>query len=349
MATVSVRYIVDDVDAAIAFYAGQLGFQEVMHPAPAFAMLSRGDLRLLLSRPSGAGGGGQAMADGTRPEPGGWNRLSLEVSDLEATVGELRATGARFRNEIVTGVGGKQILLEDPSGNPIELFEPTLTEASLSGGVRSAQVGQLVGSDVRAFLRANLPAPPARVLEVGAGDGVLARALGEAGYDVVAIDPAPAGANVRTCALHELDEPPMSFDAAVAVVSLHHVDPLAESLRRLAEVLKPGGPLLIDEFDVAAFDRRAAGWWLDQRRALGAAEASTADELVEVHRAHLHSLDQIVDALETQFDVGTPLRGAYLYRWDLDESVRAVEEDAIARGQLPAVGARLLAYVASRP
>jgi catechol 2,3-dioxygenase-like lactoylglutathione lyase family enzyme len=174
MATVSVRYIVDDVDAAIAFYAGQLGFQEVMHPAPAFAMLSRGDLRLLLSRPSGAGGGGQAMADGTRPEPGGWNRLSLEVSDLEATVGELRATGARFRNEIVTGVGGKQILLEDPSGNPIELFEPTLTEASLSGGVRSAQVGQLVGSDVRAFLRANLPAPPARVLEVGAGDGALA-------------------------------------------------------------------------------------------------------------------------------------------------------------------------------
>jgi catechol 2,3-dioxygenase-like lactoylglutathione lyase family enzyme len=138
MATVSVRYIVDDVDEAIAFYTRQLGFQEVMHPAPAFAMLSRGDLRLLLSRPSGAGGGGQAMPDGTRPKPGGWNRFTLEFTDLEATVGELRAAGARFRNEIVTGVGGKQILLEDPSGNPIELFEPTQPKASLSGGGRGA-------------------------------------------------------------------------------------------------------------------------------------------------------------------------------------------------------------------
>jgi catechol 2,3-dioxygenase-like lactoylglutathione lyase family enzyme len=132
MATVSVRYIVDDVDAAIAFYTRNLGFHEEMHPAPTFAMLSRGDLRLLLSAPSGAGGGGQAMPDGTNPEPGGWNRFSLEVSDLTAMVEELRKAGAHFRNEIVTGVGGKQILLDDPSGNPIELFEPTLPEASLS-------------------------------------------------------------------------------------------------------------------------------------------------------------------------------------------------------------------------
>jgi catechol 2,3-dioxygenase-like lactoylglutathione lyase family enzyme len=134
MSSVSVRYIVDDVDAAIAFYTGQLGFEEVMHPAPTFAMLARGDLRLLLSQPSGAGGGGQAMPDGTRPEPGGWNRFTLEVNDLAAKVEELRAAGARFRNEIVTGVGGNQILLEDPSGNPIELFEPTRPEAFLSGG-----------------------------------------------------------------------------------------------------------------------------------------------------------------------------------------------------------------------
>jgi catechol 2,3-dioxygenase-like lactoylglutathione lyase family enzyme len=131
MTTVSVRYIVDDVDAAIAFYTRHLGFDEVMHPAPTFAMLARGDLRLVLSAPSGAGGGGQAMPDGTRPEPGGWNRFTLEVSDLAATVEELRTAGVRFRNEIVTGVGGKQILVDDPSGNPIELFEPTLREAAL--------------------------------------------------------------------------------------------------------------------------------------------------------------------------------------------------------------------------
>jgi catechol 2,3-dioxygenase-like lactoylglutathione lyase family enzyme len=131
MPTVSVRYIVDDVDAAIEFYCERLGFHEDMHPAPAFAMLSRGDLRLVLSAPAGGPGGGQAMPDGTVPEPGGWNRFQLEVHDLEVTVQELRANGARFRNEIVTGVGGKQILLEDPSGNPIELFEPTRSEAKL--------------------------------------------------------------------------------------------------------------------------------------------------------------------------------------------------------------------------
>ncbi len=132
MATVQVRYIVNDVDAAIAFYCQQLGFREVMHPAPAFAMLSRGDLRLALSAPNPMGGGGQAMPDGTMPTPGGWNRFSIEVEDLVATVEALRQAGARFRNDIVTGIGGKQILLEDPSGNPIELFEPTLPEARLS-------------------------------------------------------------------------------------------------------------------------------------------------------------------------------------------------------------------------
>jgi SAM-dependent methyltransferase len=200
----------------------------------------------------------------------------------------------------------------------------------------------MIGSDVQAFVRANLPPPPARVLEVGAGDGELARGLSEAGYDVVAIDPAPGGANVRACTLYELDEPPASFDAAVAVVSLHHVDPLAESLRRLAETLKPGGPLVIDEFDVGAFDRRAAGWWLEQQSALGADHEATPAELVADHRAHLHALDEILPALAAQFDVSVPLRGAYLYRWNLGESVRAVEEDLIARGQLPAVGARLL-------
>jgi len=131
MATVSVRYIVSDVDAAIAFYCGELGFEEVMHPAPAFAMLSHGDLRLVLSAPGGGPGGGAAMPDGTVPEPGGWNRFSLEVPDIEATVERLRTAGVRFRNDIVTGVGGKQILVEDPSGNPVELFEPIRDEARL--------------------------------------------------------------------------------------------------------------------------------------------------------------------------------------------------------------------------
>ncbi len=123
MATISVRYIVDDIDAAIAFYTQHLGFSVQMHPAPTFAMLTRGDLRLLLSAPVGAGGGAQPMPDGRRPEPGGWNRIQLEFADLAATVEGLRKAGAHFRNDVVTGIGGKQVLLDDPSGNPIELFE----------------------------------------------------------------------------------------------------------------------------------------------------------------------------------------------------------------------------------
>jgi catechol 2,3-dioxygenase-like lactoylglutathione lyase family enzyme len=123
MNKVNVRYIVNDVDAAIPFYTGMLGFKVDMHPAPGFASLSRGDLQLLLNRP-GAGGAGEAMPDGQRPAPGGWNRIQIEVEDLEATVEKLKRSGARFRNEIVTGNGGKQILVEDPSGNAIELFQP---------------------------------------------------------------------------------------------------------------------------------------------------------------------------------------------------------------------------------
>jgi catechol 2,3-dioxygenase-like lactoylglutathione lyase family enzyme len=123
MAKVSVRYIVTDVDAAISFYTKMLGFQVEMHPAPGFARLSKGDLRLLLNRP-GAGGAGQAMADGRSPTPGGWNRIQIEVQDLSATVAELKRAGCPFRSEIIIGNGGRQILVDDPSGNPIELFEP---------------------------------------------------------------------------------------------------------------------------------------------------------------------------------------------------------------------------------
>jgi catechol 2,3-dioxygenase-like lactoylglutathione lyase family enzyme len=132
MATVQVRYIVHDVDTAIEFYCTHLGFTEEMHPAKAFAMLTKGPLRLVLSAPNSAAGGGQSMPDGTVPQPGGWNRFAVEVSDLAGTVAVLRKARVKFRNEIVTGVGGKQIIVEDPSGNPIELFEPMLPEARLA-------------------------------------------------------------------------------------------------------------------------------------------------------------------------------------------------------------------------
>jgi catechol 2,3-dioxygenase-like lactoylglutathione lyase family enzyme len=121
---VGVRYIVEDVDAAIAFYTERLGFEVVMHPAPPFAMLARGELRLMLSAPGGGPGGGAAMPDGSLPRPGGWNRFQVEVSDLDAQVQALREAGVTFRNQIVEGVGGRQILIEDPSGNCVELFEP---------------------------------------------------------------------------------------------------------------------------------------------------------------------------------------------------------------------------------
>jgi catechol 2,3-dioxygenase-like lactoylglutathione lyase family enzyme len=131
MATVQVRYIVHDVDAAIDFYTEHLGFRLDMHPAPPFAMLSRGDLRLVLSAPNPNAGGGQSMSDGTAPKPGGWNRFAIEVQDLASVVETLRKARVHVRNDIVTGVGGKQIIVDDPSGNPIELFEPTRPEARL--------------------------------------------------------------------------------------------------------------------------------------------------------------------------------------------------------------------------
>jgi SAM-dependent methyltransferase len=197
--------------------------------------------------------------------------------------------------------------------------------------------------ELRAFMRANLPTPPARVLEVGAGGGGLARALRAAGYEVLAIDPNSESEDVRAVALVDLDEAAGSFAAAVAVVSLHHVDPLEESCARLGDLVEAGGTLVLDEFDVGAFDLAAATWWQDQQRALGTAPAKTAEELVEEHRAHLHPLRRILEALEPQFEFGSPLRGAWLHNWKLGDSLRAVEEEAIARGDIPATGARLVA------
>jgi len=122
MSTVNVRYMVDDVDEAVAFYTKYLGFTVLSSAAPAFADVTRGDLRLLLSGP--ASSAGRPMPDGTKPSPGGWNRIHFVVDDIAAEVDRLRGAGLHFRNDIVTGPGGKQILFDDPSGNPIELFQP---------------------------------------------------------------------------------------------------------------------------------------------------------------------------------------------------------------------------------
>jgi SAM-dependent methyltransferase len=198
-------------------------------------------------------------------------------------------------------------------------------------------------AEVEAWVRANLPPAPAEVLEVGAGDGELARALRAAGYDVTAIDPKSDSPDVLAVALADLPDPPRPFDAAVAVVSLHHVDPLEPSMQRLAGVTAPRAPLLIDEFDVSALDEGTAAWWLELRRARGGDEPETPAELIETMRAKVHPIDLVVDALTQWFDVGEPVRGTYLYRWKLDESLRPAEEQLVAAGELPRTGIRIVA------
>ena len=121
------RYIVNDVSAAIDFYTGHLGFKVEMHPAPAFAEISRGDMHLYLTQPSARGaGGGMAMPSGEQQKPGGWNRIHLVVEELDGTIAALKSAGCRFRSDVVQGTGGKQILLEDPSGNLVELFQANM-------------------------------------------------------------------------------------------------------------------------------------------------------------------------------------------------------------------------------
>jgi SAM-dependent methyltransferase len=196
---------------------------------------------------------------------------------------------------------------------------------------------------VVAYVRGALPPPPARVLEVGAGQGELAGVLREAGYDVVAIDPAAEDADgVEPVALLDVAADDGSFDAAVAVVSLHHIDPLAESCARLAAAVRPGGVLVVDEFDLDRFDERAARWQLAQRAAAGLHGPDDAAELLATLRAHLHVFEEISAALAPAFDLGVPVRGAYLYRWELDPELRGVEERLIAAGALPATGARVV-------
>lgn len=196
--------------------------------------------------------------------------------------------------------------------------------------------------DLLAYVRAALPPTPARVLEVGAGRGELAAALGAAGYDVLAIDPAGHVPEVRRVALGDLDGPDASFDAAVAVLSLHHVDPLEDSCRRLGALVRPGGALVLDELDVARLDERAAGWWLAQHRALGGEEHGDAAALLADMHGHLHPVDRLRAALAPDFELGEPVRGPYLHRWELHPELRGLEVELIASGRLPAVGARLV-------
>jgi catechol 2,3-dioxygenase-like lactoylglutathione lyase family enzyme len=124
MSDISVRYIVDDVDAAVDFYTTRFQFDVAMRPGPGFAMLSRGQLRLLVNSPGGGGGAGQTLVDGSEPRPGGWNRIQLRVNDLEAAVLDLREAGVPLRGDVIDGRGGRQALIEDPAGNLVELFEP---------------------------------------------------------------------------------------------------------------------------------------------------------------------------------------------------------------------------------
>lgn len=197
----------------------------------------------------------------------------------------------------------------------------------------------MLSDEVLRFVLGELPAAPARVLEVGAGDGALAAALREAGYDVLAIDPA-GEAPVVPVALNDLDESDGTFDAAAAVVSLHHVEPLEESMSKLARLVRAGGVLAVDELDVDQLDERATGWWIERRRELGLEAPKDAREMVEEMRGHIHRVEQIYDLLDGPFELGPPARGPYLHRWHLDLELRPTEEALIARGELPATGVR---------
>jgi SAM-dependent methyltransferase len=196
-----------------------------------------------------------------------------------------------------------------------------------------------VSGEVLRFVLGGLPAAPARLLEVGAGEGELAAALGDSGYEVVAIDPA-GEPPVVPVALNDLDEPDGSFDAAVAVVSLHHVEPLEESIAKLGRLLRPGGVIVVDEFDVGELDERAAGWWIERRRELGLEAPQDPAALVDEMRAHIHPVARIYELLGGPFELAPLARGPYLHRWHLDHGLRPVEEALIARGELPATGAR---------
>ncbi len=191
--------------------------------------------------------------------------------------------------------------------------------------------------DAIAYVRAALPPPPARVLEVGAGEGELAATLTGAGYEVTAIDPQGSD-GVLPVALADLEAAPRSFDAAVAMVSLHHVVPLGQSLRRLSEVLRHGARLVVDEVAIEHLDERAAAWWLRH----AGVDKRPADHVAHMQE-HLHAAAHIRDELAPWFDLGEGVPCAYLYRWHVDPALRDEEEQLIADGELPAIGTRFIA------
>jgi 2-polyprenyl-3-methyl-5-hydroxy-6-metoxy-1,4-benzoquinol methylase len=196
--------------------------------------------------------------------------------------------------------------------------------------------------DVLVFVRAALPDPPARVLEIGAGGGELAAALRDLGYSVTAIDPKGEAVGVQPVALLDLPAPDEPFDAAVAIVSLHHVEPLDRSVAYLADLVRPGGTLVIDELDFDRVDARAVRWQQAQREAAGHERHDHPEAMLEELRHHLHPVATLQRELEPYFELGQPVRGAYLYRWSLPPGLRRLEERLIALGQLPATGARLV-------
>jgi 2-polyprenyl-3-methyl-5-hydroxy-6-metoxy-1,4-benzoquinol methylase len=206
----------------------------------------------------------------------------------------------------------------------------------LAETTRGSIVAVVPAPDAIAYVRASLPPAPARVLEIGAGDGELAQVLDDAGYDVTAIDPRGEG-DVQPIALLELQAEP--FDAAVAMTSLHHVEPLRESLEHLAGLLPTGARLIVDEYDVGALDERAAAWWI----AHAGGHDLSPGEFVAHMRDHIHTVAHVREQLAPWFDTSEPVPGAYLYRHKIGWQHRAEEERLIAAGEIPATGARFLA------
>jgi SAM-dependent methyltransferase len=179
------------------------------------------------------------------------------------------------------------------------------------------------------------------VLEVGAGAGELAARLSGDGYEVTAIDPA-GEPPVLPVALIDLDEPEATFDGAVAVVSLHHVEPLQESVERLAHVLRPGAALVVDELDADEFDERAARWWIERRLELGLEAPNDPAEMVADLRSHIHPVSLVVQELGRRFQLEPVRHGTYLHRWNLSEDLLGTEQALIEAGELPATGARIV-------
>ena len=294
-------------------------------------------------------GGALSPIDGVDPE-------DLKIAELFARVARARSPRSSWRRTRRPPARRRRCTsppasTSAPPASPSRASPPVCRSAATSStptrspsAARSRAVATsrpgMRDPETERFVLGALPPAPARVLEVGAGRGELAEALRAAGHDVLAIDPRSETPAVTAVALAEVDAPPASFDAAVGAFSMHHVEPLPESCRRLAELVRPGGALVLDEFDVAAMDERAAGWWLRHREAHGHDDHEPAAVVADLRR-HCHPLTVLLDALGPWFDLDDPARGPYLHRWARRPDLLAAEEDLIAAGELPVTGARL--------